>query len=57
MLGRAHCNVFWAGTDGTLWRSTTDPHSEFVQMSTNTTVVTRIAVDDRENHLWHQFVW
>jgi hypothetical protein len=41
-------NVFWAGTDGTLWRSTTDPHSEFHQMSTNTTVVTRIAVDDRE---------
>jgi hypothetical protein len=41
-------NVFWAGTDGTLWRSTTDPHSEFVQMFTNTTVVTRIAVNDRE---------
>jgi hypothetical protein len=39
--------VFWAGTKGSLWRSTTDPHSEFVQMATNDTVVTRMAVDDR----------
>lgn len=40
--------AYWAGTDGTLWRSSTDPHSEFVQMFTNDTAVTRMAVDDRE---------
>ena len=41
-------NVLWAGTDGTLWQSTTDPHSEFAQMFTDAdTVVTHMAVDDR----------
>jgi hypothetical protein len=40
--------VYWAGTDGTLWRSSTDLGGDFAQMGTNTTVVTRIAVDDRE---------
>jgi hypothetical protein len=42
-------SAFWAGVDGTLWRSSTDPQSGFVQMFTDTdTVVTHIAVDDRE---------
>jgi hypothetical protein len=41
--------VFWAGADGALWRSSTDPHSEFVQLLTDgDTAVTHIAVDDRE---------
>jgi len=39
--------TYWAGADGSLWRSTTDPHSGFVQMNTNGVVVTRMAVDDR----------
>jgi hypothetical protein len=47
--GTGPLGAFWAGTDGTLWRSSTDPHSEFVQMFTDAdTVVTHIAVDDRE---------
>jgi hypothetical protein len=46
--GTGPLGVFWAGTDGTLWRSSTDPHSEFVQLHTDATTVTRIAVDDRE---------
>ena len=41
--------VYWAGTDGSLWRSTTNPQSGFVQMSTDqSVVVTRMAVDDRD---------
>jgi len=40
--------AYWAGTDGTLWRSSTDPHSGFIQMYTDTTAVTRMAVDDRD---------
>jgi hypothetical protein len=46
--GTGPLGVFWAGTDGTLWRSSTDPHSDFVQMHTDATTVTRIGVDDRE---------
>jgi hypothetical protein len=46
--GTGSLGVFWAGTDGTLWRSSTDPHSDFVQMQTDATTVTRIGVDDRE---------
>jgi hypothetical protein len=48
VAGTYPLHVFWAGADGTLWQSTTDPHSKFVQMFTNTTAVTRMAVDDRE---------
>lgn len=48
--------AYWAGTDGTLWRSTTDPHSEFIQMFTNDTAVTRMAVDDREHEHHHRGV-
>jgi hypothetical protein len=40
--------AFWAGTDGTLWRSSTALNSEFVQMYSDGTAVTRMAVDDRE---------
>jgi hypothetical protein len=40
--------VFWAGTDGTLWRSSTHPGDDFVQMFTDGATVTRIAVDDTE---------
>lgn len=39
--------AYWAGTDGTLWRSSTDLQSGFVQMYTDT-AVTRMAVDDRD---------
>lgn len=46
--GTGPLGVFWAGTDGTLWRSSTDPRSDFVQMHTDATTVTRIGVDDRE---------
>lgn len=46
--GTGPLGAFWAGTDGTLWRSSTDPHSDFVQMHTDAATVTRIGVDDRE---------
>ena len=48
LLGHTRLRAFWAGTDGTLWRSSTDPHDDFVQMLTDGATVTRIAVDDRE---------
>jgi len=48
VAGTYPMQVYWAGTDGSLWRSTTDPQSAFVQMSTNSVVVTRMAVDDRD---------
>lgn len=48
IAGTYPMQVYWAGTDGSLWRSTTDPQSGFVQMSTNSVVVTRMAVDDRD---------
>jgi hypothetical protein len=52
-VARPHCRdipagVFWAGTDGTLWRSSTEPNGDFTQMLTDGAKVTRIAVDDRE---------
>jgi len=47
IAGTHPAGVFWAGTDGTLWRSSTDPHDDFVQMLTDSATVTRIAVDDR----------
>ena len=48
VAGTYPMHVYWGGTDGSLWRSTTDPQSAFVQMSTNSVVVTRLAVDDRD---------
>lgn len=48
IAGTSPAGVYWAGTDGTLWRSSTDPNEDFVQMLTDGTTVTRIAVDDRE---------
>ena len=48
VAGTYPLRAFWAGTDGTLWRSSTDPHDDFVQMLTDGAAVTRIAVDDRE---------
>jgi hypothetical protein len=48
VAGTYPLRAYWAGTDGTLWRSSTDPHDDFVQMLTDGATVTRIAVDDRE---------
>jgi hypothetical protein len=48
VAGTGPLGVFWAGTDGTLWRSSTDLDGDFAPMESNTIVVTRIAVDDRE---------
>jgi hypothetical protein len=48
VAGTYPMQVYWAGADGSLWRSTTDPQSGFVQMNTNSVVVTRMAIDDRE---------
>jgi hypothetical protein len=48
IAGTSPAGVFWAGTDGTLWRSSTDPDGDFTQMLTDGATVTRIAVDDRE---------
>ena len=48
IAGTYPMQVYWAGADGSLWRSTTDPQSGFVQMSTNSVVVTGMAVDDRD---------
>jgi hypothetical protein len=48
VAGTYSLRVYWAGTDGTLWRSSTNPHDDFAQMATDAAVVTRIAVDDRE---------
>ena len=48
IAGTYPMQVYWAGADGSLWRSTTDPQSGFVQMSTNSVVVTGMAVDNRD---------